>query len=88
MCLLYILDIHLDNELSTLHHLKYLEVFSIMQAVRRMKSSPLTAEEIARIQEVTFTLESFGFIYLRICHIMPSCLFHLCDLNHSGAKSL
>lgn len=49
-----------------------------MQAVRRMKSSPLTAEEIARIQEVTFTLEHFGPIYLRIRHIMCLAVSLIC----------
>lgn len=42
-----------------------------MQAVRRMKTSPLTAEEKERIQEVTYMGVFTEFL---IHHVMHRCL--------------
>jgi hypothetical protein len=81
VCDVDLLDYHFSKNRHTTEHI----LFETMQEVRRMKNSPLSTEEIQRVEEV-FVLVSAAYLLLPLGLLLFT--FSLFCTAYAGAQDI
>lgn len=79
---LCLLDMHLDNELTTIHQFKYFQDFLNHAGSSENEKLSLDSRRDSTYSRGHFYFGAFwAYLFENSSHYVPSCIFNLCDLK-------